>query len=229
MTTPVIMDIAVAAVLLLFLVIGAHQGFVRAMAGLLITVVALIGAAMLSASFADPVTHLISPIIEEKVAHQVEEAVSEHTSLPETELTAPALEEFMEALGIDADAWAPIASRAEETMAQTGATVLSAVVESLTRSVVYAVLFILSFIALLLLLHILAKAMDLLTRLPGLHALNALGGAAMGLVKGALALFLAIWVLRRLGVSFETESVSQTYILQFFATHTPLSALSLLQ
>ena len=44
-----------------------------------------------------------------------------------------------------------------------------------------------------------------------------------------LALFLAIWVLRRLGVAFETDNVSQTYILQFFATHTPLSALSLLQ
>lgn len=229
MTTPVIMDIAAAAVLLLFLVIGAYQGFVRAVAGLLITVVALVGAAMLSASLADPVTRMLAPAIEEKIAHQVEDAVSEHTGLLDTERNSPALGELMEVLGIDSDAWEPIASRAEETMARTGATVLSAVVESLTRSVVYAVLFILSFILLLLLLHILARAMDLLTRLPGLHALNALGGAATGLMKGALALFLAIWVLRRLGVAFETDNVSQTYILQFFATHTPLSALSLLQ
>ena len=229
MTTPVIMDIAAAAVLLLFLVIGAYQGFVRAIAGLLITVVALVGAAMLSAGLADPMTRMLAPVIEEKIAHEVEDAVSEHTGLMDTERNTPALWELMEVLGIDSDAWEPIASRAEETMARTGATVLSAVVESLTRSVVYAGLFILSFILLLLLLHILARAMDLLTRLPGLHALNALGGAATGLMKGALALFLAIWVLRRLGVSFETDNVSQTYILQFFATHTPLSALSLLQ
>ena len=223
------MDIAAAAVLLLFLVIGAYQGFVRAIAGLLITVVALVGAAMLSAGLADPMTRMLAPVIEEKIAHEVEDAVSEHTGLMDTERNTPALWELMEVLGIDSDAWEPIASRAEETMARTGATVLSAVVESLTRSVVYAGLFILSFILLLLLLHILARAMDLLTRLPGLHALNALGGAATGLMKGALALFLAIWVLRRLGVSFETDNVSQTYILQFFATHTPLSALSLLQ
>ena len=58
---------------------------------------------------------------------------------------------------------------------------------------------------------------------------NALGGAALGLVKGVLVLFLAIWAARRLGISFETEEVAQTYILQFFAAHTPLSMLSLLQ
>ena len=80
-----------------------------------------------------------------------------------------------------------------------------------------------------LLLHVLAAAMDLLAKLPGLSFLNALGGAALGLVKGALVLFLAIWAARRLGVSFETEEVARTYILQFFATHTPLSVLSLLQ
>ena len=54
-------------------------------------------------------------------------------------------------------------------------------------------------------------------------------GAVIGLIEGALVLFLAIWVLRRFGVSFETDTVSATHILRFFATHTPLSALSLLQ
>ena len=66
-------------------------------------------------------------------------------------------------------------------------------------------------------------------QLPGLHLVNSLGGAAIGLVEGALVLFLVIWVLRRFGVSFETDTVSATHILRFFATHTPLSALSLLQ
>ena len=45
------------------------------------------------------------------------------------------------------------------------------------------------------------------------------------LKKRALALFLAVWALRRFGVSFETESVSATHLLRFFTTHTPLSAL----
>lgn len=46
---------------------------------------------------------------------------------------------------------------------------------------------------------------------------------------GALVLFLAVWVLRRLGMSFETGPAAQTILFQFFTTHTPLDVLSLLQ
>ena len=53
--------------------------------------------------------------------------------------------------------------------------------------------------------------------------------AVINFLLVALVLFLVIWVLRRFGVSFETDTVSATHILRFFATHTPLSALSLLQ
>ena len=112
---------------------------------------------------------------------------------------------------------------------ETGVSVVSAVIQSLARSVIYGILFVLGFIVLTILLHILAAAMDLLTKLPGLHAVNALGGGALGLVKGALVVFLGIWFLRRLGVSFETDNVAQTYLLKFFAANTPLSVLSLLQ
>ena len=49
------------------------------------------------------------------------------------------------------------------------------------------------------------------------------------LMTGALVLFLAVWVLRRLGMSFETGPAAQTILFQFFTTHTPLDVLSLLQ
>ena len=101
--------------------------------------------------------------------------------------------------------------------------------ESLARSVIYGVLYILSFIALTVLLHVLLKAMDLVLKLPGLHGLNALGGGLIGLIEGALLLFLTVWVLRRLGVSFETEALAEAHILKIFTTNTPLSVLSFLQ
>ena len=63
----------------------------------------------------------------------------------------------------------------------------------------------------------------------GLHGLNALGGGLIGLIEGALLLFLAVWVLRRLGVSFETETLAEAHILRIFTTNTPLSVLSFLQ
>ena len=229
MSVPVIMDIAAAAILLLFLILGARAGLIRSLAGLVIVVVALVGAGMIAATFADPAAKLVAPMIEKAVAEKVEEAITAETGMLDTERVDPEIGELLSMLGLDEDVKESITTRAEQTIRDTGASVISAVVESLCRSVIYGLLYILAFLGLWLLLHVLAKAMDLLAKLPGLSTLNALGGAALGLVKGALVLFLAIWAARRLGISFETEEVAQTYILQFFATHTPLSMLSLLQ
>ena len=223
------MDIAAAAVLLLFLILGARAGLIRSLAGLVIVVVALVGAGMIAATFADPAAKLAAPMIEKAVTQKVEEAITAETGMLDTERADPEIGELLSMLGLDEEVKEGITNRAEQTIRDTGVSVISAVVESLCRSVIYGLLYILSFLGLWLLLHVLAKAMDLLARLPGLSTLNALGGAALGFVKGVLVLFLAIWAARRLGVSFETEEVAQTYILQFFATHTPLSMLSLLQ
>ena len=108
-------------------------------------------------------------------------------------------------------------------------TVMDAAVESLVRSVVYGVLYVLSFVLLMIMLHILAGAAGLLTKLPGVHALNALGGALLGLIEGALLLFLAVWIGRKLGLNFETELLAEAHILRIFTTYTPLSILSFLQ
>ena len=229
MTTPVIMDIVAVAALLVFVIVGAREGLFRSLAGLVIVVVALVGAGMIAATLADPAAKLITPIIEKAITEKVDDAITEKTGKLDTQRTDTGVEELMDILGLDEDVRQSIGQRAEESVRSTGASAISAVVESLCRSIIYGVLYILSFLALSVLLHILAKAMDLLTKLPVIHSLNALGGGAIGLVKGALVLFLAIWALRRLGVSFETEAVAQTHILQFFATHTPLSVLSLLQ
>ena len=46
---------------------------------------------------------------------------------------------------------------------------------------------------------------------------------------GTLLLFLVVWVLRRLGVSFETEALASAHILQIFTSNTPLSVLTFLR
>lgn len=87
--------------------------------------------------------------------------------------------------------------------------IAAAVVESIAQSMIYGVLYILSFLALLVLLHVLLRAMDLVFKLPGLHGLNALGGALIGLTEGTLLLFLSVWALRKLGVSFDTGPLAE--------------------
>ena len=230
MTTAVIIDAIVVVLLLAFAIRGARQGLVRALAGLVMVIVALVGAGMIAATFSGPAARLAAPVIQKHITSRVEEAMAVQTgSAPEEETgKEPRVEDLLALLGLDEDVRSSLADQAEERIRDTGASIVSAVVESMVGSVAYGVLFILSFLLLLLMLHVLVGAMDLVMKLPLLHGINTLGGGALGLVEGALVLFLAVWAARRLGISFETEALAEAHILRIFTTNTPLSLLSFL-
>ena len=233
MTTPVIIDMIAAAVLIAAAAWGAHRGLFRALAGLAVVIVALVGAAVIANALAAPAAHLVTPLIRESIETRVDEAMaqqSQEVQMPEEDVDEGfAIADLLALMGLDEDVRDSLVRQTEEKIQDTGISLAMAVVESVAQSILYAALFLISFVGLTILLKLLIRAMDLVLQLPGLHLVNSLGGGLIGLAEGALALFLAIWVLRRFGVSFETDTVSATHILRFFATHTPLSALSLLQ
>ncbi len=230
MTTAVIIDAIVVVVLLAFSIRGAKQGLVRALAGLVMVIVALVGAGMIAATFSGPAAKLAAPVIQKHITSRVEEAMAAQTDdAPGEEAGEETQAEALLALlGLDEDVRDSLAEQAEERVRDTGASIVSAVVESMVGSIAYGALFILSFLVLLLLLHVLVGAMDLVMKLPLLHGLNSLGGGALGLIEGTLVLFLAVWAARRLGISFETETLAEAHILRIFTTNTPLSLLSFL-
>ena len=236
MTTPVIIDAIAAAVLLGFAIWGAQRGLFRSLTGLLSVIVALVGAGLIAGALAAPAARLAGPLVEEHIRGQVDEAMevqsSQQVEMPELEMEEDdgfAIEELLALMGLDEDVRESLLGDIQEKAVDTGVSVATAIVESVVQSLLYGVLFLLSFLALMLLLKLAVGAMDLVLKLPGLHLLNSLGGAVIGLAEGALLAFLAIWIARRLGVSFETETVAQTHILYFFTTNTPLSALSFLR
>lgn len=235
MTTPVIIDIVVAAVLLGFAVYGGKRGLFRALSGLLAVVVALVGAGIIAATFTTPVTKVVTPLIAGHIEEKVENAMAVQSAgsgvqMPEADTEDPsAIQDLLTILGLDDEVRSRLAEEVEEKVRDTGASIAAAVVESMARSFIYGTLYILSFAVLLLLMKVLIGAMDLVLKLPLLRGLNTLGGAAVGLVEGALLLFLAVWVLRRLGVSFESEALAEAHILRIFTANTPLGVLSHLQ
>ena len=233
MTTPVIIDVIAAAVLIAAAAWGAHRGLFRSLAGLAVVIVALVGAAIIANTLAAPAARLVTPLIREHIETKVDEAMaqqSQEVQMPEEDVDEGfAIADLLALMGLDEDVRSSLVQQTEEKIRDTGVSLAMAVVESVAQSILYAALFLISFVGLTILLKLLIRAMDLVLQLPGLHLVNSLGGGLIGLAEGALALFLAIWVLRRFGVSFETDTVSATHILRFFATHTPLSALSLLQ
>lgn len=133
--------------------------------------------------------------------------------------------ELLKLMGWDDTLTKSLSDKVAKKVQETGASLAMAVVDSVMESFVYMLLFALSFVVLMLLLHLVAKALDLAMKLPGIHFLNGLGGALMGLIQGALVVFLAIWLLRCLHVSFNAETVAQTHLLSFFTSHSPLDLL----
>lgn len=236
MTTPVIIDAIAVAVLAGFLIWGARDGLFRSLTGLLTVVVALVGAGLIAGALAAPAARLAAPLIEEHIRQQVDDAMavqsSQQVEMPELDMEEDEgfeIADLLALMGLDEDVRDFLAEQAQEKIADTGEAIAVAVVESVAQSILYAVIFLVSFLALTVLLKLAIRAMDLVLKLPGLHLLNTLGGAVVGLIEGALLVFLVIWVLRRLGVSFDTETVAQTHVLHFFTTNTPLSALSFLR
>ena len=177
------------------------------MAGLLIIVLALVGARFAAEALTPFAARLASPAIQRHIEKRLDEALPDTVGrLPEEILP----EELLGLLGVAGDRLEDLAEQAREEVRETGASILSSVAQSMAESLFYGVIYILVFLLLTVLLNLAAKVLDLALKLPVLHGANALGGAAVGLAEGALAVFLLVLLVQRLGISPEGS-----YILQF--------------
>lgn len=216
----IFVDLFMAAFLLLALVLGIRQGFLQSLARVAIVIVALLGAAWLAEHLADPAAKWLEPVLTEKLQQQMsgQPAAADDPSL--------AAAGILETFGFSGDTLDEMVRSVTEKAQEVGQTLLSAVVSTVLRSVAYAVVYLVSFLLLLLLLRLLLAPLHLFTKLPGVHGINAALGGALGLVKGALLLFFAVWLLRRLQLWITPELISQTYILRFFAEHSPMELIT---
>lgn len=216
----IFVDIFMAACLLLALVLGVRQGFLQSLARVAIVIVALLGAAWLAEHLADPAAKWLEPILTEKIQQQMD---GQAAAADDPNLAAAGI---LETFGFSGEALDKLVESATEKAQEVGQTLLSAVVSTVLRSVAYAVVYLVSFLLLLLLLRLLLAPLHLFTKLPVVHGINAVMGGALGLVKGALLLFFAVWLLRRLQIWITPELISQTYILRFFAEHSPMELIT---
>ena len=204
----IFVDIFMAACLLLALVLGVRQGFLQSLARVAIIIVALLGAAWLAEHLADPAAKWLEPMLTEKIQQQMD---GQAAAADDPSLAAAGL---LETFGFSGEALDKLVESATEKAQEVGQTLLSAVV------------YLVSFLLLLLLLRLLLAPLHLFTKLPVVHGINAVMGGALGLVKGALLLFFAVWLLRRLQIWITPELISQTYILRFFAEHSPMELIT---
>ncbi len=209
-----IADIVIALALVLTAAIGAWKGLVKSLAGVIIVVAAFIGASFVANAFAEPVAQWLGPVIEE---HIVEKLTTENTADAQS---------MLEAFHFNGESLQQMIDEVTGTVKETGMELLHAVTDSVAHSVAYAAVYLVAFLVLLLVAWLLLKPVHLLVKLPVLRTVNALGGGVLGLIWGALLVFLVVWLLRRFDLLLTAEMVDGSLLLQFFANNSPLSLLT---
>ena len=106
--------------------------------------------------------------------------------------------------------------KAADIVTHTAQALAHFVAVQIARIVIFAV----AFFAVLIAWFFLSHALDLVAKLPVLSTVNAWGGGAVGLVKGALIVYIAVWLLRG---SFPPATIEGSYLLKFFTSAIPLS------
>ena len=210
-----IADIAIALVLVLAVVLGARKGLVKSLAGVVTLAVALVGAAFIADAMAEPVAQWMRPLLEQRIEEKL------------TEVDTTDAEAMLSAFHFDNGELQKMVDDVLQRVQETGASLVSAVTDSVTHAVSYAAVYLVAFLALLLVGWLMLQSLNLVVQMPGLKTLNAIGGGALGLVWGVLLVFLIVWLMLRFDWVLTAEMVENSYLLQFFATNSPLSLLAL--
>lgn len=225
----IIYDLIIAAVLLFFVWLGYRKGLVLTLCSLLAVFVALIGASILSNALAEPAAKAIEPIVAERIQESLTEAIqsTEFASvdggvaqLPEEVDLAGVIEHLKETKLFQGFAEA-FQKAVDSGVAQVTANAAQSLAHYVAVQIARMVIFAVAFLAILIGWWFLSHALDLVAKLPVLSTVNAWGGGAVGLVKGALIAYIAVWLLR--GSYIPLAAIEDSYLLKFFATVNPLS------
>lgn len=207
-----IFDLIIVALLVLFAVLGARKGFVLTLFGLAGVFIAFFGAKYLSGAFYEPVSQLIQPGIYESItgvsadpdadpAPDASPAPSDETGM-EVSGAALSLDDLLERIR-SADLYEGLLGLledADQLPEEDDAGPVQSLSAYLADLIARAALFLVGFLVILLLWTLLGRLLDLACRLPVLSAANRLGGAALGLVKGALIVILLVWLAQLTGL-----------------------------
>ena len=223
--TYLLYDAVILLILLFFLWQGYRKGFVLTLCGFLAIFVAFIGASLVSNTLAEPLSRTLQPMVEQHLQTIFEEHLTdvsiEEFILDSSQELAPSMElPLQEALNVlkDSPIYQGFADSLQKAMdsGMVAATANAArlIADYIARQVAQLVLFLVSFVLILILWFFLSHALDLAFRLPVLSGLNRWSGALLGLVKGALLVFIVCQLLKDNYVS--QEMLDSTYLFPYF-------------
>ncbi len=176
LTASLLLDLVLLLLLVLFFVQGLRRGFILTLCSLLAVFVALAGGWYLASHYVQPVQDVLEPKLLERLIPDRPEVSEEGDG--EAQSIAESVQDQVE----DAARTAQTAVMVRQAKA----------LAALTAKVL---LFLAGFVGVLLIWLLLCHALNLVTKLPGLNALNKAMGGILGLVKGLILLLVLQWLL----------------------------------
>lgn len=204
--SPLIIDIVIILILVLFAWRGAKKGLILTIFSFLALFVAFYGAQYVTANFHEPVADIIRPSIQLTI-----EEVLTDSLLPTEDAASDLLDEEEEydptagfslrqvlVLLKSADKFPGLQQFLEEAVEaktlKVTTTASEAVATYLAIIAAKVILFALSFVLILLIWSLASRALDLTFKLPFLSFVNGLGGLILGLAKGIIVLLVLVWL-----------------------------------
>lgn len=230
----IIFDAAIIIILALAAWRGARIGLVRALCGLLAVAISFVGAGFVARTLSPMVADSLEPkfaaAIEERLNEEIQRATVESAIDPKTGAVNPALPDdlpmldilnLLHSMGLYEDFIGVVNSAVENGLTGVAASAAAAVAARIAQSVAYSIIFLVSFTVINLLWGLISHALNLVTRLPGLHFLNKSAGAVVGLLEGIVLLFVLAALSRLLGGLIPAEAIQQSHLLKFFMDAVP--------
>lgn len=218
-------DVLILAALAVFTVMGTRKGLIMTLCGLVVSILALVGAQAAADQLAPSVAYVIQPSIRGVIEFQVDQSFAEEAEAAYSFDLAPEEDGLLQQI-MDSEVYQHFAQSVEESVQEgvqtTVDTVADSVASALAQSVAWLVVYIVAFVLILLLGNLLARVLNLAAALPGLHLLNKSLGGVCGLLKGAIV----IAVVCSLGAGFgliPVESIQSSALLGLFSAFSTIS------
>lgn len=222
----VMIDIVIAAVLVLCIFLGKKRGLFRSLMSLVVVIVALVTAAK-AADFGTEfvIETFLRPAaakaMEQRIDEMMSESIAATSPLEEMEKVVDAIPngfirekagQLLGELGLSAESMPSYSGR--ETLLKVGGELLDGVLDTAVYSMLHALLYVLAFFLVMLILRLLIGAVDLTLHLPLLRQANQFFGLLFGAVEGVVLVCMGVFLLSQLSPWVTPETVEESILLK---------------
>ncbi|MBQ7053621.1 MAG: CvpA family protein [Oscillospiraceae bacterium] len=220
--TPLIVDLAAAAILLFSALRGRSRGLIKTLAGILAVVLAFSCAGFLAEKATPYISEkYVSPYITSAIEPKSEELTPQEAASDPT-----AVGDLFLDLGFSENIVHDAISDFTEAMTKSIVTPIVAMTNSIAYKITYSVLFVIFFLLSLLVLTLLFKILNLASKIPGINFINKTLGLILGIILGYLILVALSFVMLKFGIVLDSETVNKTFLLKNILSFSPITALS---